>query len=271
MKWISIPKIEEGAINEDAVNVSENFVAISDGAGGGGVFADLWSQYLVDHITTEPISNFRSFDKWIDDIWEVFYNECEARAQKDGGMLLNKFYDEGSFATLVAIWKLSDSSYQWISYGDSVAFHYNYHTKKLEYSYCFLSDFDKPPYLINCKDELNEEGFRQGIFNSDRNSIIFATSDALAHYIIMMYQICHQDVYKGELSSAIQRSSRNSNYIQTAINLGNFDFEDKVINKLQKSIGCRINFIRHTRKLIKEGLLAYDDYSIGILKNDFYG
>ena len=63
MKWISIPKIEESAINEDAVNVSENFVAISDGAGGGGVFADLWSQYLVDHITTEPISDFRSFDK----------------------------------------------------------------------------------------------------------------------------------------------------------------------------------------------------------------
>ena len=265
MKWISIPKIEEGTVNEDAVNVLGNLVALSDGAGGGGVFADLWSKYLVGQITAEPISDFRSFDQWISDIWEAFYNECETKAKHEGGMLLNKFYDEGSCATFVAVWKISDSCCQWIAYGDSVAFHYNFHTKKLEYSYCSLADFDKPPYLINCKDELIEDGFRKGFFCTDSFSIVFVTSDALAHYIIMMYQICHQDIYKAELNFAIQKRSKNSNYILAAMNLGNFDFEDKVINKLQNAMGCRINFIRHTRKLISRGLLTYDDYSIGFL------
>lgn len=266
MKWISIPKIEEGTVNEDAINVSENLVVVSDGAGGGGIFADLWSKYLVSQITTEPLSDFRSFDQWIDDIWETFYNECETKVKHEGGMLLNKFYDEGSYATLVAVWKLSDSCCQWVAYGDSVAFHYNYHTKKLEYSFGSLADFDKPPYLINCKDELKEDGFRQGVFKIDSNSIVFATSDALAHYIIMMYQICHKNTYEEELVFAIKKHSKNSNYILAAMNLSNFDFEDKVINKLQNAMGCRINFIRHTRKLIRSGLLAYDDYSIGLLK-----
>lgn len=266
MKWITIPKIEESAINEDAINVLENLVAISDGAGGGGIFADSWSKYLVNQITAEPISDFRSFDQWIGNIWEPFYNECETIAKNEGGMLLNKFYDEGSYATFVAIWKLSDSSCQWITYGDSVAFHYNYHTKKLEYSFYSLEDFDKPPYLINCKDKLEEDGFRQGVFNIDCNSIVFATSDALAHYIIMMYQICHQNIYKEELNFAIQKRSKNSNYILAAMNLIKFNFEDKVINKLRNAMGSRINFTRHTRKLIRSGLLAYDDYSIGFLK-----
>lgn len=50
------------------------------------------------------------------------------------------------------------------------------------------------------------------------------------------------------------------------MNLIKFNFEDKVINKLRNAMGSRINFTRHTRKLIRSGLLAYDDYSIGFLK-----
>ena len=118
MRAISIAKIDEGLVNEDAVIAREGLVAVSDGAGGGGVFADRWSRYLVEHLPDEPIVDYQSFDKWIDGIWEPFYNECEELAKVEGGMLLNKFYDEGSFATIVAVWEDG----HWMSYGDSVAF-----------------------------------------------------------------------------------------------------------------------------------------------------
>ena len=130
MRSISIAKIGEGLINEDAAKATEKWIAVSDGAGGGGVFADLWSKYLVDHLPGEPIMDYQTFDAWIDGIWEPFYNECEEIAKREGGMLLNKFYNEGSFATLVAVWKDG----HWMSYGDSVAFCYNRDVKL----FCFL-------------------------------------------------------------------------------------------------------------------------------------
>lgn len=86
---LSIPKLEDGIVNEDAVKATRKWIAVSDGAGGGGVFADLWSKYLVEHLPEEPITDYQTFDKWIDGIWEPFYNECEELAKVEGGMLLN--------------------------------------------------------------------------------------------------------------------------------------------------------------------------------------
>ena len=164
---ISIGKPEQGCINEDAVIAQENIIAVSDGAGGGGLFAERWSAYLLNHLPATPINSADELDAWIGDIWEPYYNQCEEDAKQLGGLSLDKFYDEGSFATLVAVWKLSESKCQWMAFGDSVAFHYNYRTKQLEHSFGFISDFDKAPYLINCKDELLKEGFHKGTFSTD--------------------------------------------------------------------------------------------------------
>ena len=182
MKAISIGKFEEGLINEDAVIAKDCLIAVSDGAGGGGLFADCWSRYLVEHLPDEPITDYQAFDNWLDGIWEPFYNECEVKAQKEGGMLLNKFYDECSFATIAVAWK----SGEWVSYGDSVVFCYDKETGNLQHSFTKLVDFNNPPYLINCKDPTDEKGFRYGHFNISRESVVFVTSDALAHYILMM-------------------------------------------------------------------------------------
>ena len=71
MRAISIAKFEKDIVNEDAAIAKENVVAVSDGAGGGGVFAECWSQYLVNNLPDKPITNYESFDKWIDGIWEL--------------------------------------------------------------------------------------------------------------------------------------------------------------------------------------------------------
>ena len=160
MRSITISKELRGGINEDAALATSDYIAVSDGAGGGGLFADKWSQYLIQNLPSEPVTDFKGLDKWIDGIWEPFYNDCESKAKKEGGLFLKKFYDEGSFATLVAVWK----SVQWISYGDSVAFCYDFKTGLLQHSFGKLSEFNNPPYLINCKDPINENGFKCGQF-----------------------------------------------------------------------------------------------------------
>ena len=71
--------------------------------------------------------------------------------------LLNKFYIEGSCATVAAAWQTNDDECRWIAYGDSVVSHYNRHTGLLQHSFTRLADFSNPPRLVSCKDPLEEE------------------------------------------------------------------------------------------------------------------
>lgn len=260
MRAISLAKFEDGIVNEDAAIAKDNVIAVSDGAGGGGVFAERWSQYLVNHLPDKPIKNYKEFDEWIDGIWEPFYNDCEKEAKKIGGLFLNKFYDEGSFATLVSVWKNG----KWISYGDSVAFCYNKRTGELQHSFTRLVDFNNPPYLINCKDPLDEKGFRTGQFKVDDDCIIFAASDTLAHYILMMYEVTHRDWYGEELIEAIDAQTKNSNFIKSAMRLRKIDFTKVVIQKLEN---CKYpkQLKLHIERLKRWGFIGHDDYSLVIM------
>ena len=257
MRAISLAKFEEGVVNEDAAIAKKKVIAVSDGAGGGGVYAERWSQYLVNNLPNTPFHNFKAFDKWIDGIWEPFYNECEEEAQKIGGLFLNKFYDEGSLATLVAVWKNGI----WISYGDSVAFCYNRKTKELQHSFTRLTDFNDPPYLLSSKDPLVEEGFRRGRFNIDNDCIVFAASDTLSHYILMMYEVAHMNKFADELQQAVGAQTKNSNFIKTAMASDGLDFERDVGDKLQNCSTCQI-LQSHIKDLKEKGLIGHDDYSL---------
>lgn len=157
-KSVSIAKTNDHTPNEDAVFCSPLCIAVSDGAGGCGLYADEWSRYLMEHLPKDaPLCSFAEFDEWVDGIWEAFYNEHEERAKEGDGILLNKFYNEGSCATVAAVWKSNDKECRWIAYGDSVIFHYNRHTELLEHSFTRLADFSNPPRLASCKDPLKKD------------------------------------------------------------------------------------------------------------------
>ena len=262
---VSIGKFEQGCINEDAALARNNVIAVSDGAGGGGLFAELWSRYLLDHLPDTPICSAEELDRWIEQIWESFYNQCEANAKQMGSMSLEKFYDEGSFATLVAVWRTSETTCCWMSFGDSVAFCYDFNTHKLIHTFDRLGNFDNSPYLINCKDVINSKGFKSGEWNITDHSIVFAASDSLAHYILMMYEVSWKDTYTQELQEAEVRHSKNENYIRIAQTLPTVDFERKVLRRLLNCANHPTNFKRHLDSLLRKGLLAVDDYSFAVL------
>lgn len=263
-RCISIAKPELGSINEDAVITRPSCIAVADGAGGGGVFAERWSQYLLSQLPDTPMETFAQLDQWIDSIWEPYYNECEELAKSmGGGMLLSKFYEEGSFSTLAAIWQTD--RFHWATYGDSVAFCYHWKTQELQYSIRHLSDFTNAPYLISCKDPLDSKGFASGSFDCSEDGIYFVASDAIAHYILMMYMVSHPDRFKDELDTVLQSRTKNSTYVKTALSIVKPDF-DAILSKLLTCIGHRHNLARHLDKLRRQSLLALDDYSIGVMQ-----
>lgn len=262
---VSVPKVKEQQTNEDSIRFDSTLIAVSDGAGGGGVYADRWARYLLENLPKEPITTADELDQWLDGIWEPFYNSCEEDAKKDGGLLLSKFYKEGSFATLVAVWIDSGNKCRWMSYGDSVAFHFNSKNGILEHSFTKLSDFDNPPHLINCKDPINDSAFRSGVFEIDKGSVIFVASDALSHYILMMYEVANQSKYAEELSAALNSHSKNVAPIKLALSQKVF-FETKVLNKLCNVCQSEKQFSDYIAAKLKKGLLLNDDMSFAFVK-----
>lgn len=78
---ITTGKFEPGCINEDAFLARDHVIAVSDGAGGGGLFAERWSRYMLDHLPDTPMLSAEDLDQWLEQIWEPFYNQCEAEAK----------------------------------------------------------------------------------------------------------------------------------------------------------------------------------------------
>lgn len=263
-QYFTTEKNESHVLNEDAIRAGANFIAVSDGAGGGGLFAEKWSGYLLQHLPDSPIESADALDAWIGDIWEPFYNQCEQEAQQMKSLSLEKFYEEGSFATLAAVWKVAPHQCRWITYGDSVAFCYNRQTKILEHSFGRLADFNRPPYLINCKDELDKQGFRQGFFTTNEHSLVFVASDALAHYLIASYECIHPDYFADELTEALTSGHKQAQFIQMIQARQAKDFYKNILAPLCRKIHKR-QLKKFLYRLEREKLLAHDDYSFALM------
>ena len=260
-RGVSIAKINDTVANEDSYFVSEQCIAVSDGAGGCGLFANEWSRYLIEHLPKEqPITSFGELDACVDGIWELFYKEHEEKAKCGDGILLSKFYNEGSCATIAAAWMLSDTKCRWMAYGDSVVFHYNRRMGVLEHSFTKLSDFCNSPRLVSCKDPLEEEGFGSGVFSLDESSVVFAASDALSHYILMMYELSKCMDYREELIEEALKQSSNSQLLKTAETF-NFDFEKDVVDLLLDASESEGSFKKCIEELYGKGVIDMDDFT----------
>lgn len=259
---ISIAKPSEHYPNEDACIATSSCIAVSDGAGE-------WATYLLTHLPKETsIDTFEALDSWIDKIWEEFYTDHESKAKKGDSMLLNKFYNEGSFATLSAAWRKSPSSWHWMTYGDSVAFHYNRETDKLEHSFSTLMDFSKPPHLISCKDSFDKVGFRSGTFEITSASYVFVASDALSHYILMMYYLCNPEQYSTEIRAVKQSNRLSSQLLSNAEQQKQVRFYDDVLQPLFKASMNRAHFEQYMCKLLRLHVIDLDDYSLAFATDD---
>lgn len=267
----TLKKITDNIPNEDYCRVKDDMIAISDGAGGCGVFASEWAQYLVDKIflrsNETPIVEFKQLDDWIGEIWESFYNEHELKAKGYDGIFQTKFYQEGSYATLAVVWKTGADVCHYITYGDSVVFHYSKSKRIFNHSFTKLADFSKPPYLVSCKDQLHEEGFRAEDFKIEDDSVVFAASDALSHYILMMYYVTHKKEYKGEIEEILNGHSSEAQMMSIALNDKKITF-DMLISKLQDISHDQDSFDDFVKSLYHRGVLDIDDYTLAILKYD---
>ena len=148
-----------------------------------------------------------------------------------------------------------------MAYGDSVVFHYSFQTGVLEHSFTKLADFSNPPRLVSCKDPLEEDGFRNGEFVLDDSSVVFAASDALSHYILMMYELAHCKEFGEELAEEYLKQSGNSQLQKTAGAM-KFDFEKDVLQSLLDATSSSSRFELCLKEQNPKGVVDLDDFTL---------
>lgn len=126
-----------------------------------------------------------------------------------------------------------------------------------------MADFSNPPRLVSCKDPL-EEGFRSGVFSIDDASIVFAASDALSHYVLMMYELSKSEEFESELMELRMKRTSNSQLLQMAEKEA-LKFYDDVLNPLLRSVDSEADFKELMESLCVKKLIDTDDYTLAIL------
>lgn len=264
MPNITIPKFEERAYSEDVSLCDSRRIAVSDGAGGCGIFAERWSAYLLEKLPAKKFVDFVDFSVWLDSIWEDFFESTKSLAASVGGFAQNKFYDEGSYATFAAAWKYRYKVY-WVAYGDTVVFHYDKSTKQLQHSFTALNDFAESPFLINWKNELDSKGFVQGEYKIAANSVVFVASDALAFYILAMYLIFSKPQGSEiQIENVLKTSSLQKNLLEQMMlsKIETSDFETAVLTPLFQAAYSQDSFKSYINQLYQKGQIQNDDYSL---------
>lgn len=179
----SIPKdFVSVNLNEDRVRVTENFMALADGAGGTGIFCGEWAKFLLAKLPPDPIRSFEDFKIWLEQNVDDFLAQYEPIIAQDS-YKMRRFYEEGSASTLAVVWQ-KGNKYHWLTYGDSHLFIVNKDNIKT-YPYKKAEDFERGTHLLNWTNQPTKMGFKQGSC-SKPSGFILAT-DAISKHIFEKY------------------------------------------------------------------------------------
>jgi len=254
--------------NEDAFFVFDEDettlkIALSDGAGGMGLFAADWSNQLVNNLPQKPFKKVEELSNWIETFWEQFYDKFSQTAKDLGSDYQNKFIEQGSAATLIGLWQ-NENGFDWVTYGDGCLSIFSKKEKIEENSFQMFpynkpADFLNYPYLINVQEECTKEGFLSGNFDikNENTDFIILTSDALSLYILLK-------VWQFEKPIEFLELTKNNNKIAELANK---------INELEKPISTT-DFLNtlwdnlETKEKFEKW--CYEKYDLGVLESDDY-
>lgn len=265
-KGQSVAKSDEFGIipNEDRFRLL-NPVALSDGAGGVGLFTGEWAEYLCSQLPAESITSHKVLCDWINSIWQPFCDTYQPIAEGKG--IGAKFLSDGSWATLIAVWIPFSRQHPvtWISYGDSALFVFDIETKRMDF--CSVPEvilFNDSPYLLNWKEDPSPNGFTWGEHVLNKNQVILMASDAMAQYILLQYLLFENSESAGlQLAKLEESGSRLAGQmIRMRNNNEGIDFFTVTLPGLIASLDSEASFRSMTNALKQKGSLAFDDYTL---------
>ena len=95
--------------------------------------------------------------------------------------------------------------------------------------------------------------------------VVLIASDALSHYIMMMYELTKTKEYGAELAEEYLKASGNSQLLKTAETM-KFEFGQDVLQSLLDATSSDSLFEQYLKKLNSEGILDLDDFTLVYFK-----
>lgn len=270
----SIPKLDfiQNTQNEDFVRVDyvQNIYILSDGAGGMGVESHLWSEYLANRMTVEPIKDYDAFNNWFENIWEFYFTNLKDKHSVSSPDLYYKLVSEGSAATLIAAW-VGNDELTWLAYGDSVIMHLSGTKSSLLSCNMRMEEFLTNPKLLNFLEQPNQDELKFDSKNLVAGDIVLIASDAIGQYLLGLHHLLHpdSDTIKS-VEYILSTPYRYANLLETLQNnlalQADSELWKRVLEELWEALADEKSFRQYTNKQLAEKLLAIDDYSLIMIK-----
>ncbi len=257
--------------SEDRILVKQDppgyLIGLADGAGGEGIFAGQWAQWLLKHLPSEPIPDFAAFQGWMKGLWRPFYEQYQPMAARLSAQHLEQFHGEGSASTLVAAWLKASGHLDYIAYGDSVILSYDLAEDRLSVNADEIATYIDPPFLLNWLHDSTQKGFRQGQIKLQANRHLLVASDAIGHYLLARYLSMKRNDERIETlwQKYYRKNIRFSNLLASmAVASRYFSNFRQVIEELLRTVKEHDSnkFVQYTQQLRDNGFLYLDDYSL---------
>lgn len=182
--------------NEDRFRLASTadglLAAVSDGAGGSGLFCGAWAGALVGRLPGQPLVGIDELNRWLDGFCLDFHREFAGRARADQRKH-SKFVREGSFATLAACWLTRTGpavSCRWLGYGDSPVLVFDRTGDGLSLVAGHpdsLTDFDRDPHLLNWTTLPTPAALKAGEVTLPERATLVLASDGIGQFILLRY------------------------------------------------------------------------------------
>ena len=248
--------------NEDAylVDSQGGVWAVADGAGGTGLYAGQWAQFLVEQVPGEPFGDFSALTDWLERCWAAFFAEFQPQAATHY-LTERKFMNEGSGATLATLHQRADTLH-WMVYGDAVALCFNVLSGEMRVAKPGLSQFELAPYLLNWNSAPQPDSFACGYWNHEPGNTYALFSDTLGQFVLMAHDALTGNTAElnrlAQAPTALgQRATRHQDFWDRNLQ----PFGQSVWKQLRDSLATPDTFAKYTQHLRSQNLLGADDYT----------
>jgi hypothetical protein len=258
--------------NEDAIAyIAKPFfdkIAVSDGAGGAGIYCKDWANHLVKNQPDRPFDSKIIANEWFLSISESFYKENIGLINKMDPFILEKFIKEGSYATLFFAWLNKETNdLNYIGIGDTTLLVFR--KNKEIYNPILITpineqkSLDDFPKLLNWNKELNYDMSTLKIVLKPDDVFMICT-DSIARWLLYQLIILVPSVMHDLLGESIMKNI-NKNMLEN-INLSNkYKNVSELILKIEDILKGNNEFFKKVLdKQINANILEKDDFTIVI-------
>jgi hypothetical protein len=259
--------------NEDAIAIKEvfekNLFAMSDGAGGAGIYCKEWANHIVNNQPELPFLSNDEANKWFQKISKSFYEFIKPKVNYDNIFIGERFDSEGSYATLLYVWvSKTEKKYFLSGIGDTTLFHFkkinDANSISLIEPISKQSNLNDNPNLINWQKPLEYSLLSKSVDYENGDTIVICT-DSLSRRIVYQLLLINQSETEQCLNENINKTYRRDFLDHLKINQ-QICRMNEFVNYLRNLIGMSAESFRaEITKWVERNELEKDDYSFIII------